>query len=150
MVLSLIVSLFLWFRLLPKWWHVVLMVGLFLLMQGSIGVIPMRTHVRIMMSYVMLAALILPPILLVLRKTSFRHGIWIAIASVSICIALVFRFLDPISGSFLRSGTHWLWHTFGAITTHCLAIYLVKLPEAWRASFPASEGPQGSAPSEDG
>ena len=61
--------------------------------------------------------LVLTPVALVLIRTRFRHGGWVVAGLVSFVIAWIFRLIDPDMGPYLPMGSHWLWHTFGAITT---------------------------------
>ena len=68
-------------------------------------------------SYASLAALVLTPIALVLIRTRFRHGGWVVAGLISFVIAWFCRLLDHEAAEFLPMGSHWLWHTFGAITT---------------------------------
>ena len=46
---------------------------------------------------------------------------------VSFGIAWVCRLIDRDIGSTLPMGSHWLWHTFGAITTMLVIQYFYKV-----------------------
>lgn len=86
---------------------------------------PMSGQLRINMSYASLAVLILTPIVLVLIRTRFRHGGWVAAGLLSFAIAWFFRLVDrdPDMVGYLPMGTHWLWHTFGALATAFIIEY---------------------------
>ena len=61
---------------------------------------------------------------LVLIRTRARHAGWVAAAFVSFGIAWFCRIADTWRPPLLPMGTHWLWHTFGALTTFTLAEYV--------------------------
>lgn len=77
-------------------------------------------------NYGFLAAMVLFPVLAWLIKTKFRYGKWVGIALLAFIAALTFRVADP--WHWLPWGTHFLWHTFGAIAAFCMFqyIYLVN------------------------
>lgn len=68
-------------------------------------------------SYASLAALIVTPMAVVLVRTKFRHAGWVVAGLVSFGIAWFCRLLDWQLGAYLPMGSHWLWHTFGAVCT---------------------------------
>jgi hemolysin III len=123
-VLCLATSVYLWGRLLPKWWY-----GLALLLPYCIiqwlGSSILQRHHTINFSYACLAALILLPAVIFLVKTRFRHGAWAALAAVFFAVALYFRYADP--QALLPMGTHWLWHTFGAAACWAVSEFLYCL-----------------------
>ena len=67
--------------------------------------------------------LVLTPVALVLIRTRFRHGGWVVAGLVSFAFAWIFRLIDRDIGPYLAMGSHWLWHTFGAITTVLIVEY---------------------------
>jgi hypothetical protein len=74
----------------------------------------------------------------VLVRTRFRHGAWVVAGLVSFVIAWFFRLLDWQLGVYLPMGSHWLWHTFGAITT-ALVIEYFSLVEGEKRPAAAAE-----------
>ncbi|WP_129716782.1 hypothetical protein [Pedobacter sp. SYP-B3415] len=78
------------------------------------------------LNYAMMAALVLFPVLAYLIKTNWRFGKWVGFALVAFVFALTFRIADR--WEWLTMGTHFLWHTFGAIAAFCMFrfIYLVN------------------------
>src|SRR5262249_25635573 len=74
-------------------------------------------------SYASLAALVLTPMAVVLVRTRFRHVGWVVAGVISFLIAWFCRLLDREAGEYLPMGSHWLWHTFGAITTALIVEY---------------------------
>jgi hypothetical protein len=88
---------------------------------------PMNRQLSINLSYASLAVIILLPIGLVLWRSRFRHGGWVAVALISFGIAWVCRLVDQYSGPYLRMGSHWLWHTFGAISTAAMIQFFSRI-----------------------
>ena len=84
---------------------------------------PISSQLRINLSYASLAMLVLTPVALVLIRTRFRHGGWVVAGLISFVIAWIFRLIDRDMGPYLPMGSHWLWHTFGAITTVLIVEY---------------------------
>ena len=79
-------------------------------------------------NYAVMAALVLFPVLAFLVKTKFNHGKWVGFALFSFVAALTFRIAD--SWNWLSVGTHFLWHTFGAVTAFCILQYIYMITEA--------------------
>ena len=88
---------------------------------------PMNRQLSINLSYASLATIVLLPIALVLLRTRFRHGGWVVVGLISFGIAWFFRLVDQYSAEYLTMGTHWLWHTFGAISTAAMVQYFYKV-----------------------
>jgi predicted membrane-bound mannosyltransferase len=84
-------------------------------------------HQAINLGYASLAALILTPLVFLLARTRFRHGLWVLAALGSFGVALFFRYADTWRPPLLAVGTHWLWHLFGAVTTALLLEYLYRV-----------------------
>lgn len=80
-------------------------------------------QLSINLSYASLAVIVLTPIVLVLWRTRFRYGGWVVVGLVSFAMAWCFRLVDQYSAEYLRMGSHWLWHTFGAISTAAMIRY---------------------------
>jgi len=96
-----------------------------------------ETHYAIVAHYVTLATLILIPVAVTLVKTRFRHAQLIKLTIVCFGWAILFRFLDPLTAPILPGlGTHWLWHTLGAVTTALLAEYFFRLETEPLAPLP--------------
>lgn len=91
---------------------------------------------RINVTYAALAVVILTPLVWCLVKTRFRYFGWVAAALVSFVIAWFFRLVDSRSGAYLPMGTHWLWHTFGAITTALIVEYFYLVEGESRGVIP--------------
>src|SRR5262245_25398749 len=122
-LLGLIVSIYWWIRLGPRIRHLLAMLVVLGIIQ-LLGLWQLPTQWAINLSYAMLAMLILVPLGLVLIRTRARHGGWVGAAFVSFGIAWFCRIADTWQPPLLPMGTHWLWHTFGAVTTFTLAEYV--------------------------
>jgi hypothetical protein len=109
---------------------------------------PMNRQLSINLSYASLATIVLAPIVLVLWRTRFRHGGWVVSGLVSFGIAWFFRLVDQYSGTYTRLGTHWLWHTFGAISTAAVIqfFYKVEGEKAPKADAPLSDTTTSPSP----
>lgn len=84
-------------------------------------------NLRVNLSYASLAVILLIPLGVVLIRTRFRHAGWVAGGLACFGIAWFCRLIDRTSLDTLPMGTHWLWHTFGAMTTFALAQYFYLL-----------------------
>ncbi len=85
---------------------------------------------RNLIEYTSLALVILIPIFAYLRKTNWLFKERILVGLLLFCVALFFRTIDntEISNEYFPMGTHFLWHTFGALAVHAVInyLYLVK------------------------
>lgn len=84
---------------------------------------PVNVQLSVNLSYASLAVVVLTPVALVLWRTRFRHGGWVVAGVISFAMAWFFRLVDRDIGPYLTMGSHWLWHTFGAITTAFIIEY---------------------------
>ncbi|OWK36517.1 hypothetical protein [Fimbriiglobus ruber] len=105
------------------------LLGALVLMNGVVfRAIPFpNPNWRVNLSYASQAILILVPLSAVLVRTRFRYGSWVAGALASFAIAWFCRLIDGTEFDTLPMGTHWLWHTFGAITTYALTEYFYRI-----------------------
>ncbi|HEX3148532.1 MAG TPA: hypothetical protein VHR66_10640 [Gemmataceae bacterium] len=124
--LGLIVSVYWWIRLGPRISHLVTMIAVMVLLM-MLGQWQLPTMWAIQLSYAMLALLVLIPLGLVLFRTRCRHAGWVATSLISFGIAWFFRIADTWEPPLLPMGTHWLWHTFGALTTFSLSEYVYRI-----------------------
>lgn len=106
----------------------------FVFVNGLLRLVPSDDYptLKISLNYASLATIILIPIVVTLVRTGFAHAgfVWAGLASFA--IALFFRFVDPYSP--FPMGTHWLWHTFGAICTAFVIEYFYRVERAGSTS----------------
>ncbi|WP_375559463.1 hypothetical protein ACE193_17230 [Bernardetia sp. OM2101] len=120
------------FRKLGVHWLIMVVLVLFpfllMFMLKSMDFIP--RSMRNLIEYTSLALVILLPIFSYLRKTNWLFKGRILIGLLLFCIAIFFRTMDntEMSNDFFPMGTHFLWHTFGALAVHAVIsyLYLVK------------------------
>lgn len=79
--------------------------------------------IRRMMGYPILVIIILLPIVRWLYITKWKNWYLIILGIVCFSIAITARIID-LKADFLPMGTHWLWHSFGAIASYFLANYI--------------------------
>ena len=121
-------SIYLWVRLRPRWWHLLIVTTLVATFP-LLFIFHIEKHDAIVGHYLALAALILMPIGIVLVRTKFRHVQLIKLALACFGFAILCRFLDPVSAPIMPIGTHWLWHLGGAAATAALAEYFYRIEQ---------------------
>jgi len=125
-IMLLCLSAGIWFiARLTKWYYALLLViGYFifqyLLRQWAAGSGDFQLFINL--NYAILASLVLFPVLAFLISTRFRHAKWVGFALAAFAFALFFRISDQ--WDLLSVGTHFLWHTFGAIAAFCMLQYV--------------------------
>jgi hypothetical protein len=98
------------------------------LSRAAFTLIPQSNRqLAINLSYASLALVVLTPIALILIRMRFRHAGWVVAGVISFAIAWFCRLYDQYSADYLRMGSHWLWHTFGAISTMMLIQFFYKI-----------------------
>ncbi|MDQ7948057.1 MAG: hypothetical protein REI78_06875 [Pedobacter sp.] len=114
---------------LVRWYFSLLLVGGYVAFQFLFRKMMMAGNHQLFINinYAMMAALVLLPVLAYLIRTKWKAGRWVGIALLSFIIALTFRIGDK--WEWISTGTHFLWHTFGAIACYCMFryIYLTKI-----------------------
>jgi hypothetical protein len=78
-------------------------------------------------NYGVLAAMVLLPVAAFLVITKFNNAKWVGFALMAFIAALTFRIADK--WALLQFGTHFLWHTFGAIAAFCMFQYIYLINE---------------------
>lgn len=107
-----------------KWYYAVLMVVGYVGLQFSIRNLLSadNVHLFVNINYALMALLVLLPVLKYLIYTQWKAGKWVGYALLSFSLALTFRIADK--WEWLSFGTHFLWHSFGAIATFCMFNYI--------------------------
>jgi len=141
-LLGLSASIYLWFRLRPRLLYLVGLIALLFFLQ-ALGQSALPTQWAINVSYATLAALVITPLALVLIRTRFRHGGWVTTAFVLFGMAWVCRIAETWQPT-LPMGTHWLWHTFGALSTLALSEYFYRIEGEARGSRAQTDSTQRS------
>lgn len=107
-----------------RWYYAVLMVLGYVGLQFSIRNLLSadNVHLFVNINYALMALLVLLPVLKYLIYTKWNAGRWVGYALLSFALALTFRIADK--WEWLSFGTHFLWHSFGAIATFCMFNYI--------------------------
>ncbi|GLB53218.1 hypothetical protein NBRC110019_22580 [Neptunitalea chrysea] len=106
-------------------WQRILWIGLTLVINIGERLLPIPKKYVISIGYILTAIGVLLPIFVYLYKTHWVQTKWIIFSILSFALAISFRILDKHL-DFLTMGTHWLWHTFGAIAVFFLITYIYK------------------------
>lgn len=103
-----------------KWYFALLIVALYSVAQFFLRNLLMDSdpHLFININYAMMALLVLGPVVAFLLHTRWLHGKWVGFALISFVFALTFRVADK--WQWVDFGTHFLWHTFGAMASFCM------------------------------
>jgi hypothetical protein len=107
-----------------KWYYASLIVIAYTAFQVFFRRMMMASNLQffININYAMMAALVLLPVLAYLIHTKWKHGKWVGVALIAFIVALTFRIADK--WEWLSVGTHFLWHTFGAVASFCMFKYI--------------------------
>jgi hemolysin III len=126
-ILTLAVSIYLWYRALKNWWLVAGIVLVSFVIRYFVFQLGDRT-LLINTSYFITGCMMFIPALMFLYQTRFVGAGYLVTAVILFIVALFFRYIDlKIRFSFLPMGTHWLWHTFCGIGIMFLSYYLVRI-----------------------
>jgi len=110
---------------LTRWYYAVALIVLYIAFQYYARrqmVASGDIQLFININYAVLAGLVLLPVLGYLITTRFKNGRWVAFALVAFILALTFRIAD--GWGWMEWGTHFLWHTFGAVAAFCMFQYI--------------------------
>lgn len=137
LILTLMITVYFWAKVLPKWWMGFLAVTpVFLLRFGIIDFIPGQGGIN--MSYTISGIAFLLPVFLILRKYQFKKSINIIISALCFVLAIYFRQVDKEFTDYVAFGTHFLWHIFTGIGAFLLADYLYFIRNNELASLKTS------------
>lgn len=113
-----------------KWYYAVIIIAAYILFQiyARNTMIPNGyTHLYLNINYAILASIVLFPVLAFLTVTGFKNAKWVWYAFISFVLALVCRVIDM--WYVFESGTHFLWHVFGAVAAYCMFRYIYLINE---------------------
>ena len=88
---------------------------------------PTSRTLAINLNYATIALAVVLPMVFVLVRLRFRYLGFVASALISFAIAWFFRLFDETLGVYMPMGSHWLWHTFGAISTALLIEFFYRV-----------------------
>ena len=87
--------------------------------------LPLPQHENTSIGYIATAIGLLLPIVTYFITTKSVHWFYVLLAFLSFGIAISFRVLDNFM-YILPMGTHWLWHSFGALSVFFLMNFIYK------------------------
>ncbi|MFT6216294.1 MAG: hypothetical protein ACJAS3_002703 [Roseivirga sp.] len=123
LVLTLSITLYLWYKLLPKWWMVIFTVGpIFILRFVAMNYFSGQLGMNL--SYIIGGSAFLLPFMLILRKYRYKKSLQIMTAVLCFILAIYFRGADQELTHIFSFGSHFLWHIFTGIGAYFLADYL--------------------------
>jgi hypothetical protein len=130
-LLTLLLALFFWVRILPRKWLVVpILLFTFLLRMGIWYYFP--SHTAINLSYFITGSAFFIPMLIFLARTHWRGGKAIGLALFCLLLSLFFRQIDQQATVLLPMGSHFLWHIFSGVGAYYLGLYLYLQPPPFR------------------
>jgi hypothetical protein len=120
------ICIYFWHKLLKKWHWVLLIVLPFFALRYLIFN-HLGHHNSINASYFLSGVLFFIPLLLLLFKNDWQNSTFALASLVSFVVSLFFRQIDAYDPPLFSIGTHFLWHLFGALGAHFIAVYIYKL-----------------------
>ncbi|TWR27739.1 hypothetical protein FPZ42_00565 [Mucilaginibacter achroorhodeus] len=82
-------------------------------------------QLTISLNYTIMVLMIVLPLMLLLWKTRWQNSWLVFAALISFGFAIGFRVYDKYTS--LSIGTHFLWHTFGAIATSLMFVFIYRV-----------------------
>jgi hemolysin III len=127
-ILTLAVSIYLWYRALNNWWTVAgITLFSFLLRYAAFQFLSERQQ-AINASYFITGCMMFIPAIMFLYQTRYAGARHLICAVLLFILALVFRMIDlKVDIPFLPMGTHFLWHTACGVGIMFLSYYLVRI-----------------------
>ena len=128
-ILCLLASVYFWIRFSGKWFVGLIALLVFLTLELQVRKLMQGNNLQsgISLNYAAMVFMILLPLVLLLIKMKGHNWQFIVSALISFGIALFFRVAD--SWPLLTVGTHFLWHTFGAIATALMFVFLKRIAD---------------------
>lgn len=127
LILTVAVAIYFWWKVLPHWAFVVVVVGLYFgLWFWLFEYGPFTGQTRINANYALRGTMIFLPGLLLQFYSRYLGLRDILLATLLFVVALLLRQSD-VPLSWMPMGTHWLWHVSCALGAHFLALYLYQI-----------------------
>lgn len=126
MILCLMTSMYFVYKVMNSWfWAIGFFILLLVVDRVFWELIPEQNgNLRANVNYSVLGIGVLLPTVLILRKAKYHYWYYVVFAVLSFAIALTFRIVDH--WGILSMGTHFLWHTFGAIAGNFMLLFIYK------------------------
>ncbi len=126
MVLCIMTAMYFMYKVLNSWFYSILYFFIVLLVDRlAWELIPEHNgNLRANVNYTILGIGVLFPTVWMLYKSNYQFWYYVMFAFLSFAIALFFRISDQ--WGFLSTGTHFLWHTFGALAGNFMLLYIYQ------------------------
>ena len=107
-----------------RWVWAIIIVAAFVVFQFTFrnSMMVNNPQLFVNINYAMMASLVVIPVLVNLVVTNWKFGKWVGYALLMFVFALTFRIADK--WEWLSVGTHFLWHSFGAVASFCMLNYI--------------------------
>lgn len=126
LILCTYITVYFWAKVLKNWLYALIVLSVFVTVEFVAYKMLSATNMNLAnnVNYALIVISAICPLGLYLQQTRFIFGKWVFISIGFFCIALFFRIAD--SWNLVHTGTHFLWHTFGAVATQAIFLYLYK------------------------
>ena len=128
LLLSILLSLFYWYKVYSNWFFLFFMAILIVLSRG-LPVMFLKGADAINVSYLLSGLLIIMPLTIFMYRNRFVNWQNVLYSVVALLLALVFRYMDDFDNPLLPMGTHWLWHVFSGVGVWFLGVYIYRTSE---------------------
>ena len=127
-LLAFAVLMFFWRRQGISWFVAPFLVIGPLALAGVTASVLRDTHGAVhLLVFPVVALTFLMPVLRYLARTGWKDVGLVSGALVGFAVAIGFRGIDlSVPIAFLPMGTHWLWHSVGAVAVHLLMLYIYR------------------------
>lgn len=124
-------AVFFWRRIGLAWlWVPVVVLGPFATVMGTVSALGLPDSTRPFIGYPVMALSLLLPVLWSLAREGWADLFLVLGALAVFALAVLFRTLDGrLFIDLLPMGTHWLWHSLGAVAVQLLITYI------WRSDL---------------
>ena len=128
LLLSILLSLFYWYKVYPNWFFLFFMAVMIVLARG-LPVMFLKGADAINVSYLLSGLLIIIPLAVFMYRTRFAGWQNVFYSVTALLLALLFRYIDNFDHLILPMGTHWLWHVFSGIGVWFFGVYIFRTSE---------------------
>lgn len=132
-LMSIILGVYFWSKVVKKWWLGLLIVMGFYLISSltltALNDIQKFKSVAPNIAYSFVGLMFFIPILILLKRNKYKFVRYIILTFLFLTLALLFRALDyptPNPFSWLPQGTHFLWHVFSSFAVFSLGFFIFK------------------------
>lgn len=135
-IVTLMVSIYFWIKVLNKWWQVFFILVPFMfsrffifrfISSGEIPELQVDRQTAINISYFISGVMIFLPAMILIFRKKFLHSFPLVASCLLFILGLTFRETDSWQIASMPMGTHWLWHVSTAAGCWFLGEYLYLL-----------------------